>query len=183
MNIKNVRKIADDEYVIDLEHPKLGWIPFTVLFGSNDELQQELTEELKKNHIKDAKIDLDIVKGRTKADIIEALDSKIMEFEKKYSEKDINSWSLKRNEAEKVLNGETSIILSAETEISGEDVTVLASKIIDKSNLYNSKLSIASELKKKYVSFIETSKSEKDLNAVKNDFEKALKKYFGEKNA
>ena len=182
MNIKNVKKITDDEYVIDLEHPKLGWIPFTVLFGSNDELQQELTEELKKNHIKDAKIDLDIVKGKTKADIIEALDSKILEFEKKYSKKDINSWSLKRNEAEKVLNGETSVILNAETEISGEDVTALASKIVDKSNLYNSKLAIAGELKKKYAAFVESSKTEKDFNAVKSDFGKALKKHFGETN-
>lgn len=183
-NIKDIRKITNTEYIAQYKHKTYGWIPYTVFTDlEEDGIHSEIVEEIKKMNSSDIKIDIEVLKSRFEGDMNTRLTNIISDLEIKYSKKEINSWSLKRIEAEKVLTGGSSQILTAESEISGEDISILASKIVEKSDAYNSKISIAAELKKKYSTLIQSSKSEKDLNAVENDFEKALKKYFGETNA
>ena len=179
MNIKNVRKVSDNEYVLDYEHKILGWIPYTVLLDSEEDISKSIAKEIEKNH-KSAKLDIDIIAGSSKYEANEQLNGRIAAFEKKYTQREIASWPTKRNEANKVLAGETSVLLENEAKIENETVQDIARKIIEKNDSYLATMHAASHIRKKINSLFDSSKSEKDINAIKKEFANLVKVHFGD---
>lgn len=163
IEVTNVKKITDTEIVLDLKHPELGWIPYTALAHSGEEFMQQVWNEA---IIKATTFDIDTLKARKYHQVLDVIETPILEMKRKYTETEQSIWDAKRSEAEKVLAGEVSPLIEAEASINGETTAELAKKILDKSNAYRIAIVKSEALKKKAKTDFDNVKTLKELQQV-----------------
>lgn len=137
MEFRNVKKINDNELVMEIKHPEYGWLPYTAVKNSGEEQMEEIFKAATK---KAKEYDLTILRNRVESNLVFKLDDKIKRINSNYDKAEVDSFNVKRIEAEKVLAGETSELLEMEASLGGENVTELATKIIEKNNTLNLEL-------------------------------------------
>lgn len=153
MKYRNVKRISENEINLDLNHPIYGWIPYTAINNYGEPEMQEIWNSCFKD---DLEYDIDIIKNRYLSYINDICDSNIYKLQSKYTKAEIDSWNMKVEEANKVVNGEQSEIIKLEALIRNEDLLSLSNKIIEKNKLYNKTIVSMEAIKKN----------------AKNDFEK-----------
>ena len=127
MKIRNVKLVSDTEVVLEYNHPKLGWIPYTAIKDSGEEEMEEIFQEALK-----IKPDYDLSYLKNRVTHIES--SKSNPDLDKYSDTERSMFNIKRMEAEKILNGGKSDLIEQESAISGTTPIELARKIVEKNN-------------------------------------------------
>lgn len=168
MEMRNIKKVSDSEYTMEINHPDFGWIPYTAVSKSGEKEMEVLFKKAKKECKAE---DVEILQKRFVYLNKHAVKAKAASLKKGYSKEEIETWETKRKEAEKVLEGGSSEILEFEAKLEAEKPKALAEKIIKKSNAYHKELITASTLKKKL---------EKDAEKIKSiaDYEKLNKQYI-----
>lgn len=163
IQLKNVKKITENEVMMDLNHPSLGWIPYTAIKSSGEEFMEAVWKEA----VKEAKeYDVEIIKAREKSRILDKVSSDLTILTDKYSQDEKSIWADKKVEAEKVINGEKSILIEAEAAIRGIDPKELAEKIIAKNMAYKMKVVEVEATKKKIEKDFENIKTLEELQKI-----------------
>lgn len=163
INIKNIRLIASNEIILDYEHPEYGWIPYSAFEDADDEFMKEIWKKASKNKDK-LPLDIETVKSRLFDKVNYSIHEIVREIENKYTKSEMNLWEMKYQEAQKVIKGETSILLEAEAEIEEKPIKDLAESIIEKYVYYKSAINIAEIKKKKLIKELDCVKTEDDIN-------------------
>ena len=160
----------------EYNHPEFGWIPYTAnkdhIELKGEELQKEIWDEIQKTDKSKVKDNIEIPKERLIFDLEDLLTKEINELESKYTEKERSLWDRKRIEAEKVIAGQESAILNAESKLSGEDVKKLAEKIIKKNDDYNIAVINSRALREKYIQKIKEIKNRAEYEKIRKEIEK-----------
>lgn len=127
MEIRNVKLVTDTEIVMEINHPELGWIPYTAVKNSGEEKMEQLFNAALK---KKPDYDISYMKNR----IINNAQFVKNPALNEYTPEEISTFSVKRAEAEKVLSGERSDLIEKEAALKEISASDLAAKIVDKNN-------------------------------------------------
>ena len=127
MEIRNVKLVTDTEAVMEINHPELGWIPYTAVKDSGEEKMEQLFQAALK---KKPDYDISYMKNRIISNAQFVRNPALNE----YTPEEISSFSMKRIEAEKILKGERSDLIEKEAALKETTAGDLATKIVDKNN-------------------------------------------------
>lgn len=175
VEIKNVKKVNDDEYICEINHPEYGWIPYSAINDTDEELMRFVFGICDKTA--GVKHDLDLITAIAKTELILMCESKISELENNYTSREINLWSSKRNEADKVISGGKSQILELEASVNDINVVELAKTIIDKNERYNSTIVFMEAMKSKIVNSFNDCSSLEEINKLRDNFYNIILEY------
>lgn len=172
MNIRNIKKIDENQYVCEYEHPQYGWIPYTALEDGDTDVMVEIFNICK--NTKNVEYDIEIIKSGAEWELISSCNQKVAALETKYDKREMSLWNTKRAEAEKILNGGTSTLIETEAKIKDISPLEIARKIVDKNDNYNIKTvemeSIKYNIKKEFAN-IETLDQ---VKTIKSKYSKIL---------
>lgn len=137
MNIRNIKKISEEEYTCEYDHPQYGWIPYTALKEGDTDVMVEIFNICA--NTKNVEYDVESIKSGAEWELISSCNEKVTVLETKYDNREISLWNTKRTEAEKILNGGESTLIETEAKIKSISPLEIARKIISKNDSYNIK--------------------------------------------
>lgn len=173
MNFRNPVFMNEEGWIeVELEHPKYGWVPFTL--DPNDQSNPQVTEPLK-----EALGDYSMVapyeppvrplielKADLSYDLGISLNAVAQTFTAGIPEAEIQSWPVKTVEAQTVLQGGTSAMIEAEALMTGEDPLALAQVVIEAAKPYAVASATLAGLRRSLSAAINAAQTPEDLAAV-----------------
>lgn len=173
--IKNVKKVSDDEYMCEINHIKYGWIPYTALrsHSSDDIMMKTILEKC--DSIKDVDIALNVITDNARIEYIVLCEQKIDELEKDYTSREMSLWDTKVREAEKVISGENSSIIEVESNLKNISQIELSKKIKLKNEKYINTVVEMETIKSNIVKDFSNISDIKQLDALKIKYDSILR--------
>lgn len=164
---RNVKKVSDTEIVMEIKDHIEGWIPYTAIKDSGEEVMTALWNAAYSNNLE---YDIDILRDRCRMYYSQSSLYQASKLILKYTLAEEAMFDVKRSEAEKFISTGKSTIIESEAEIFDEDPKSLAEKIIEKSDKYRLESIKASALARKISNECDGLRTLKDIQEFREKY-------------